>query len=165
MSRRWQLLSLVAVLAMAFAGWSGFVLYQAESSSDRAYGQLRESALTAAKQSVATLTTARKADPAADVRRWLGCTTGVLHQDLAKNQAQTLSQLRQAKATAVGTVTAVAVQKLDDQSATLLTTVSLLITPDIGAPTTERHRYRAVLSTENGTWKVSSLSAVPTGKG
>lgn len=165
MSRRWQLLSLAAVLAVVFVGWSGFVLYQAESDSSRAYGQLRADALTAARQSVGTLTTVRKTSPEADLRRWLDCTTGVMHQDLARNQAQTLKQLRQASASAVGTVTAAAIQKLDERSATLLATVSLQITPDVGTQTSERHRYRAVLSKEGGGWKVSSLSAVPIGKG
>jgi Mce-associated membrane protein len=164
MSRRWQILGAVAVLAVAFAAWSGFSLYQAESASNRGYGELREGAVTAARQSVATLTTVRKTSPETDLRRWLDCTTGVMHQDLAKNQAQTLQQLRQASASAVGTVTAAAIQKLDDRSATLLATVSLQIIPDTGSQTSERHRYRVVLSNETGGWKVSLLSAVPGGK-
>ncbi|WP_163567545.1 hypothetical protein [Fodinicola feengrottensis] len=100
------------------------------------------------------------------MNRWLSCTTGALHQELVRVKADTVSQLRKASATAVGTVTAAAVVTMDESAgtATLLTTVSLEITPSSGSPTTERHRYRAVLTRAGAGWKVSSLSPVPTGK-
>jgi Mce-associated membrane protein len=150
------------VVAVAFAGWSGWSLQQANASSAVQFGQLRDAALNAGRQSVATLTTVRRENPDADVNRWLSCTTGPLHQELVRIKATTIAQLRKASASAVGTVSSVALVTLDDSagSAALLATVSLQITPASGSVTTERHRYKVGLTRAGVDWKVSSLSAI-----
>lgn len=162
MTRRWRLAGVVLVVAVAFAGWSGWSLQQANASSAIQFGQLRNAVLNASRQSVATLTTVRGENPEADVNRWLSCTTGALHQELVRVKQATVAQLRNASASAVGTVSSVAVLTLDDSagSASLLATVSLLITPAIGSATTERHRYKVGLTRAGADWKVSSLSPV-----
>lgn len=162
MTRWWQVAGAVLVLAVAFAGWSGWSLQQANASSAVQFGQLRDTVLNAGRQSVATLTTVRRENPDADVNRWLSCTTGAMHQELVRVKAATVAQLSKASASAVGTVSSIAVLTLDDSAGTaaLLATVTLRITPANGSVTTERHRYKVGLTLAGAAWKVSSLSPV-----
>lgn len=160
---RLRIVAWVAVVVTAgFAGWAGWSYLATARDGDRAFGQAREEAVQAARDQVAILNTIDYRHAADGFDRWLAVSTGPLHDELRRGRDANLDQIQRARSSAVATVTDAAVTKLDERAGTaeLLASVEIRLTPDGGAESTQRNRYRVNLTRTGDGWKVSTLSAI-----
>jgi Mce-associated membrane protein len=153
----------VALLAAAaiFCGWSGWSYHQSAHSSSVPFARARDQVRRDARQEIAVLNTLdpRKSD--AGLSRWLDVSTGTLRDSLRRTSAQDRQKAVKSGTTAVGTVTGLAVTELDTRAGTAQVIATVQV--KLGASTTERKRFTAVLARTGAHWKLSSLTAVPVG--
>ncbi|WP_436739386.1 hypothetical protein [Streptomyces sp. BBFR102] len=152
-----------AALAVAalFCGAGAWTYADARSDDGLAHSRERDTALDAGRHALATLSTldaSTREHAEKSIRAWRDTATGPLRTELARTEPE-------AGPSARGTVTEAAVTALDTRAGTakLIATVRVEVTPEgAEAMTADRKRLEAVLSrTDDGTWKVRALSAVP----
>jgi Mce-associated membrane protein len=158
----WVLAWCVALLLCALGGWS---YADAHGDDDLRHAKARDTALAAGRADIARLNTVDARHPDRDLARWLDATTGPLRDQLSRTHAADLATLRHSGTTTRGTVTDAAVTELDTRAGTarLIATVQVLVTPRSGTTTTDRKRFDAVLARTQDGWKLTALTAVPTG--
>lgn len=155
----------VLVVAVAFAGWAGFLWLRASGDDRHAYVADRDAVLTTGYHDIATLTSLDYRQPDAGLKRWADASTGALHEQLAQTSDPTKQQLAAAKTVTTGTVVDASVTELDTRAgtATMIASVQVVVTPVSGKPVTKRNRLRAELTRTGDGWKLSSLGQVPMG--
>ncbi|AUG81167.1 hypothetical protein CFP65_6514 [Kitasatospora sp. MMS16-BH015] len=155
----------VVVASAVFCAVATVTYQQARSSEALAYGRARDAALADARQGLARLNTVQAATVEGSLQSWLSATTGPLHEQLQRTGGADATTLRQAGASARGTVTEAALTELDTRAGTarLIATVTVELTPKSGAPSTDRKRFEAGLARTPDGWKITSLTAVPVG--
>ena len=157
---RWVWVPLVA--AAAFTCWSAWSYGQVDRDS-LDYARTRDEVLSDGRRHIAELNSMDATRIDAGLRRWLDASTGLLHDELRRTQAQSRQQLQRARTTAQGSVTDAALTALDTRAGTaqLIAAVQVTLTTGAGAPATERRRYEAGLVHTAGGWKLRSLTAIP----
>jgi Mce-associated membrane protein len=164
---RWRrrLVWIPALVAAAFAGWSGWAYWQARHDDSLSFAQARDELLRAGRLEIAALNSIDGRQLDAGLRRWLDASTGPLHDELQRSQAQSKQQLQRAGTSAQGTVTDAAVTQLDTRSGTaqIIASVQIRVTPPTGPSSTERKRYQVGLDRTPQGWKLKSLVAIPVG--
>lgn len=161
---RWRRAAWVAALAAAaFAGWSGWSYWQARHDDSLSFAQARDEVLRTGRLQVAALNSIDGRQIDAGLKRWLDASTGPLHDELRRTQAQSRQQLQRAGTSARGTVTDAAVTQLDTRSGTaqLIASVQIRVTPPTGESSTERRRYQFGLDRTPQGWKLKSLTTIP----
>jgi Mce-associated membrane protein len=153
------------VVAVAFAGWAGFLWLHASGDDSRAYVADRDAVLQTGYRDIATLTSLDYRQADAGLKRWADASTGPLHEQLAQTTEPTKQQLAAAKTVTTGTVVDASVTEMDARAgtATLIASVQVVVTPVSGNPVTKRNRLRADLTRTADGWKLSSLGQVPMG--
>lgn len=161
--RAWLAGGALVIVAVAFAGFSGWSWWTASHDEARSLQQLRDNVRQAGQREIAALNTMDPAHLDEGLQRWLQASTGTLHDQLRSSEAQSRQQVEQAKSSAVGTVTDAAVTRLDQRAGTasMIAAVDIQVTPQSGSATTERNRYRAELALTVDGWKLRSLTAIP----
>ncbi|TDP95172.1 hypothetical protein [Labedaea rhizosphaerae] len=157
--------TVLLVVAVAFAGWTGFLWLRASSDDSRAYVADRDAVLQTGYRDIATLTSLDYRQPDAGLKRWADVSAGPLHEQLAQTSQPTKQQLAAAKTVTTGTVVDASVTELDARAgtATVIASVRVVVTPVSGKPVTKRNRLRAELMRTADGWKLSSLGQVPMG--
>jgi Mce-associated membrane protein len=150
------------IVTAGFAGWACWSYVAAARDGDRAFGQARDEVVAVGRARVATLNTMDYQHAEDGFARWLDASTGPLHGELERGRDANLKQIKQARASAVATVTGAAVTELDRRAGTaeLLASVEIRLTPAGAAETVQRNRYRVSMSRTDEGWKVSTLSAI-----
>lgn len=158
--RRYLALVALAVAAV-FCDWSGWTYHQSAHSDSVRFAAARDQVARAGRQEIATLNTLDPRQADAGLRRWLDASTGALRDELRRTSAQNRQKVTQARVSADGTVTDLAVTELDTRAGTAQVIATVQV--DLGGSGTERKRFTAVLARTSSGWKLSSLTAVPVG--
>jgi len=148
----------VAVLAAGLLVW-----WRAAHDADADRAGVRDTALIAATQDIATMNTLDYRAVDAGLARWQAVTTGTLHDQLAQVGAADRKLLAQQQKISTGKVIDAAVVDLGAGTATVIASVEVTVRSgtDPGAtPTVKRNRFTADLVHTGGTWKLESLDQV-----
>ena len=148
----WGLLAaslLIALLALAAVA----VLLFARPSD----GDLRDSALQAARTYTSSLTTYDHSTLASDIERVQRVATGQFREEYDETVEQLRPQIEQQRTVAVGTVVAAGVEELSDERASVVVAVDQNITTQGQPARTEANRLRMVLVRREGTWLVERV--------
>ncbi|MEV0090795.1 hypothetical protein [Streptomyces sp. NPDC050738] len=157
----------VAVAALLFCGFSGWVYWETRDDDALTFSASRDAALSAGRERVAELNTLDVSHTDDGLKVWLDASTGALHDKLESTRATDRTTLARAGTSARGTVTDAALTALDERAGTasMIATVTVDITPKGGTATSDRKRFEATLARTSDGWKVTALNAVPVGKG
>ncbi|WP_020668693.1 hypothetical protein [Amycolatopsis nigrescens] len=152
-----------AVLALGAAGWFGYSWWDAGQDDGIQRGIAREGVLQAAQQGVLTFNTLDFHQAAAGYDRWLEASTGTLRDELAKDTANGVKRIEEAKTVSTAKILDAAVTELDDGASTakVIASVETVVTPDGGTPVTKHSRLLAGLTRTGDAWKLDALSPVP----
>ncbi|MFB9838930.1 hypothetical protein [Actinoallomurus acaciae] len=151
----------LVVAAAVFCGWSGLAWHQSAHSSSVRFAQARDQVRRDARREIAVLNTLDPRQSDAGLSRWLDASTGALRDSLRRTSAQDRQKAVKAGTAAEGTVTDLAVTELDTRAGTAQVIATVQVR--LGASTTERKRFTAVLARTGAQWRLSSLTAVPVG--
>ncbi|GHA92099.1 hypothetical protein [Streptomyces termitum] len=149
------------VLALGVCGAGAWTYGQARTDEELAFGRERDTALAQGRDRLTVLNTldaSTKGAAEAGIRAWRDASTGPLRTELGGTAPAVGASAR-------ATVTEAALTALDARAGTakLIATLRVDVTPrGSAAATSDRKRLEAVLTrTDDDTWKVSALSAVP----
>ncbi|POM27392.1 hypothetical protein BTM25_18060 [Actinomadura rubteroloni] len=157
----WTFIAVAAV----FLGWSAWSYFDASHGDGRAEGRDRDLALQAGRKQLATLNTLDRTQVDAGLRAWENAATGSLRDQLHRDAPANKQKIAQTGTSAVGSVLAAAVIRLDTGAgeAAMIASVQVKLTPAQGAVTYQRRRYEVGLSRTPAGWKLKSLTAIPAG--
>ena len=153
-------LNLIAAAA-AFCAWSGWSYWQSRHDQDVRVAQARDAVARAGRQQIAALNTLDPKRSDATLRAWLAASSGPLHDELARTSAQNRQKIAQARTTATGTVTGLAVTELDTRAGTAQVIATVQVR--LGDTGTGRKRFSAVLTRTGARWRLTALTAIPVG--
>jgi Mce-associated membrane protein len=147
------------VLICAFAGVSGYMVWQDREATERA--QRAANFLAGAKQGVINVTTLDFNRAKEDVQRLLDNSTGEFRDDFQQRAKDFTSVVEQSKVVTQGTITAAALESLQDHSASVLVSATSRITNAAGAKDEPRvWRLRVTVTEDGGQYKMSKLEFV-----
>jgi len=166
---RGPLLAAAAALAIAVvaAAWFGWSWYRAANAARRAYSRARDQALQAGEQAVQNFNTLDYRSLGQGLGLWQSSSTGTLHTEITRGQAQFEQAVRRARTVTTAQVLDAALTSLHQQAGTANIIVALQITvkPQTGAATTKQSRLAGALVRTASGWKLSALAQVPVGTG
>jgi Mce-associated membrane protein len=146
-------------LICAFAGVSGYMVWQDHEATDRE--QRAANFVAGAKQGIVNMTSLDFNKAKEDVQRVLDSSTGQFKDDFQQRAKDFMAVVEQSKVVTQGTVTAAAVESMDEHSATVLVSATSRITNSAGAKDEPRMwRLRVVVTEEGGQYKMSKLDFV-----
>ncbi len=147
------------ILIVAFAGVSGYMLWQDRDASERT--QRAASFVAGAKQGVVNMTTLDFNRAKEDVQRVLDTTTGQFRDDFQQRAKDFTSVVEKSKVVTQGTITAAALESMSEHSASVLVLATSRITNATGAKDEPRvWRLRVTVTEEGGQYKMSKLEFV-----
>ncbi len=148
------------VLICAFAGVSGYMLWQVHEATER--DQRAANFVAGARQGVVNMTSLDFNRAKEDVQRVLDSSTGQFRDDFQQRAKDFASVVEQSKVVTQGTVNAAAVDSMDDHSASVLVSATSRITNSAGAKDEPRvWRLRVTVTEDGGQYKMSKLEFVP----
>jgi Mce-associated membrane protein len=147
----WWLFALVCLLALAAAITAG-VLLSRPSDAD-----LRASAVEAGSRYTQLLVSYDASTLDDDVRRMKGVSTQEFAAEYDSTIAEVRDRIQTDRTVSVGTVRAVGVEELGEDSATVLVAVDQEITAEGEQPRTEASRVRMELVRQDGRWRVQAV--------
>ncbi len=148
------------VLICAFAGVSGYMVWQDREATERA--QRAANFLAGARQGVVNMTTLDFNRAKEDVQRVLDSSTGQFRDDFQQRAKDFTSVVEQSKVVTQGTVNAAALESMDEHSASVLVSATSRITNSAGAKDEPRvWRLRVTVTEEGGQYKMSKVDFVP----
>jgi Mce-associated membrane protein len=148
------------VLICAFAGVSGYMLWQDHEASDRA--QRTANFIAGARQGVVNMTSLDFNRAKEDVQRVLDSSTGQFRDDFQQRAKDFTAVVEQSKVVTQGTVNATALESMDEHSASVLVAATSRITNSAGAKDEPRAwRLRVTVTEEGGQYKMSKVDFVP----
>jgi Mce-associated membrane protein len=147
------------VLICAFAGFSGYMAWQDHDASQRA--QRAANFIAGARQGVVNITSLDFNRAKEDVQRVLDSSTGQFRDDFQQRAKDFTSVVEQSKVVTQGTITAAALESMDQHSASVLVLATSRITNAAGAKDEPRvWRLRVTVTEEGGQYKMSKLEFV-----
>jgi Mce-associated membrane protein len=151
------------VVAVTFAAWSGWSWFNAARAGVPAYSQLRDQVLQAGEQAVQNFNSLDYHNVAAGLNLWEQSSTGPLHAEIASGHAQFEMQIRQAKTVTTAKILDGALTTLNSQAgaATIIVAVQITVTPLQGAPAVKQTRLEGQLTRTPAGWKLSALGPAP----
>ncbi len=167
--RRWASDPLLAtatvmfVLAVAFAAWSGWSLLSAANAGTPAYSQLRDQVLQAGEQAVLNFNTLDYRKVSEGLNLWEQSSTGALHSEIAVGRAQFEQQIRQAQTITTAKILDGALTTLNAQAGTasIIVAIQISVTPPHGPPVIKQSRLQGQLTRTSSGWKLSALGQAP----
>ncbi len=147
------------VLICAFAGISGYMVWQDHEASERE--QRAASFVAGAKQGIVNMTSLDFNRAKGDVQRVLDSSTGQFRDDFQQRAKDFTSVVEQSKVVTQGTVTAAGLESMDEHSASVLISATSRITNAAGAKDEPRMwRLRVTVTEEGGQYKMSKVDFI-----
>ncbi len=147
------------VLICLFALASGIMLWKDHDATDRE--QRAANFVAGATQGVVNMTSLDFNRAKEDVQRVLDSSTGQFRDDFGQRAKDFTAVVEQSKVVTQGTVTAAAVESMDEHSASVLVSATSRITNSAGAKDEPRMwRLRVTVTEEGGQYKMSKLDFV-----
>ena len=144
----------------AFSGVSGYMVWQDHETTERAQREANFKA--GARQGVVNMTSLDFNRAKEDVQRLLDSSTGEFRDDFQQRAKDFTSVVEQSKVVTQGTITAAALESMDEHSASVLVLATSRITNAAGAKDEPRlWRLRVTVTEEGGQYKMSKLEFVP----
>jgi Mce-associated membrane protein len=155
----------VAVIAAGCAGWFGWSWYHAAHSGSVASARLRDQVLRQGEQEVQNFNTLDYQNLSRGLSLWQSSSTGTLHTEVTRGQAQFEQAVRKARTVTTATVLDAALTTLNPKAGTASIIVALQITvkPATGSATVKLSRLQGALQRTGSDWKLSALGQVPVG--
>ena len=148
------------ILICAFAVASGYMIWQDHDTTERA--QRAANFVAGARQGVVNMTSLDFNRAKEDVQRLLDSSTGEFRDDFQQRAKDFTSVVEQSKVVTQGTITAAALESMDEHSASVLVLATSRITNAAGAKDEPRlWRLRVTVTEEGGQYKMSKLEFVP----
>jgi len=148
------------ILICAFAGASGYMVWQDRDTTNRA--QRAAKFVAGARQGVVNMTSLDFNKAKEDVQRVLDSSTGEFRDDFQKRAQDFASVVEQSKVVTEGRVNAAAVESMDEHSALVLVAATSRITNSAGAKDEPRvWRLRVTVTEDGGQYKMSKVEFVP----
>jgi Mce-associated membrane protein len=148
------------ILICAFAGASGYIVWQDHDATERA--QRAANFVAGARQGVINMTSLDFNRAKEDVQRVLDTSTGQFRDDFQQRAKDFVSVVEQSKVVTQGTVNAAAVESMDQHSASVLVAATSRITNAAGAKDEPRAwRLRVTVTEDGGQYKMSKVDFVP----
>ncbi|GAA1982536.1 hypothetical protein [Amycolatopsis minnesotensis] len=162
---RTALTSAAIVVAVGAAGWFGYTWWDAAHDGGVHRAVARDQALRAGQQGIAGFNTLDFRQAAAGYDRWVGLSTGELHDELVKDADASKKRISDGKTVSEAKILDAAVTDLDDTAGTakVIAAVEIVVTPEGGSPATKRNRFQAALVRTGDGWKLDGLGQVPVG--
>ncbi|OBI90326.1 hypothetical protein [Mycobacterium asiaticum] len=147
------------ILTCAFVAASGYMLWYEHDANER--HQRAANFVAGAKQGVINMTSLDFNRAKEDVQRLLESSTGEFRDDFQQRAKDFVTVVEQSKVVTQGTITATAVESMNDNSASVLVTATSRITNAAGAKDEPRvWRLRVTVTEEGGQYKMSKLEFV-----
>lgn len=162
---RTALTSAAVAVAVGAAGWFGYTWWDAAHDDGVHRAVARDEALQAGQRGIAGFNTLDFRQAAAGYDRWVGLSTGELHDELVKDAEASKKRISDGKTVSEAKILDAAVTDLDDTAGTakVIAAVEIVVTPDGGGPSTKRNRFQAALVRTGDGWKLDGLGQVPVG--
>lgn len=156
---------LLAVVGVGAAGWYGWKWHDSSRNSSADAQQERDAALKAARQLAVTLQTINPDRPDEGLDSWEAAATGELLEQLRRDRAKYLDQLKKTPSTSSASALETALSELDVSSGTATAITALDVTQAVSrdrsaAPTTRQLRVKLTLTKTEAGWKASSTSII-----
>ncbi len=147
------------LLICSFAALSGLMMFHHHKSTER---QQRASAFIAgAKRGVVNMISLDFSKAKEDVQRVIDSSTGKFRDDFAQQSADFTKTVEQSKVVTEGTVTAAALESMNDSSALVLVSATSRIT-NLPTPQQPRAwRLKVTVTEDGGQYKMSKVEFVP----
>ncbi|HEY0638032.1 MAG TPA: hypothetical protein VGD67_10325 [Pseudonocardiaceae bacterium] len=158
--------AVLAVLAVAAAGWYGVAWFRAANSPERDAAAAREEVLRDARQVILNLEAINYETLDADLARWESSVTGPLLDDFRASRERYAEQVRNTQAKAEATIVDAAVTELNPTAGTaeVLVFVDLLTIEHTDGKesgrATKRQRLKLELTRTDDGWKASQAGPV-----
>ena len=153
----------VAVIAAGCAGWFGWSWYHATHSGSLASARLRDQVLQQGELAVQDFNTLDYRSLGQGLSTWEASSTGLLHAEITRGQAQFERAVRQARTVTTATVLAAALTSLGSRTASIIVALRITVQPPTGPATTKLSRLDGALQLTSSGWKLSALGQVPVG--
>jgi Mce-associated membrane protein len=147
------------LLICAFAGASGYMVWQDHAATQRE--QRAASFIAGARQGIVNMTSLDFNRAKEDVQRVLDSSTGQFRDDFQQRAKDFASVVEQSKVVTQGTVTAAALESMDQHSASVLVSATSRISNSAGAKDEPRMwRLRVTVTEEGGQYKMSKVDFI-----
>lgn len=161
-------LIVVMVVALGAAGWFGYAWWNASQATSTEGAQAREDALDAARDLAVTLQKVSPDRPEETLDDWEAAATGPLLEQLRRDRAKYLEQMRQAPASSFATVLDAALTELDVDAGTATAIAAIDVrsnapssaTGPSGEPEDRELRVKLTLNRTEAGWKVASTDLI-----
>jgi Mce-associated membrane protein len=158
LSATWKVAAVL--LICAFVGASGYMLWQDRETTQRA--QRTANFVAGARQGIINMTSLDFNKAKEDVQRVLDSSTGQFRDEFQQRAKDFTTVVEQSKVVTQGTVTAAALESMDEHSASVLVSATSLITNSAGAKEEPRAwRFRVTVTEDGGQYKMSKVDFVP----
>ncbi|OBG27432.1 hypothetical protein [Mycobacterium sp. 852002-51057_SCH5723018] len=148
------------VLICAFAGISGYMMWQDRQATQREHRAANF--VAGARQGIVNMISLDFNRAKEDVQRVIDSSTGQFRDDFQQRAKDFTSVVEQSKVVTQGTVTAAALESMDEHSASVLVAATSRITNSAGAKDEPRMwRLRVTVTEEGGQYKMSKVDFVP----
>jgi Mce-associated membrane protein len=157
LSATWKVAAVV--LICAFTGISGYLAWQDHEAAKRE--QRAANFIAGARQGIVNMTSLDFNRAKEDVQRVLDNSTGQFRDDFQQRAKDFVSVVEQSKVVTQGTVTAAALESMDQHSASVLVSATSRISNSAGAKDELRMwRLRVTVTEENGQYKMSKVDFI-----
>ncbi|UXA06065.1 hypothetical protein KXD96_24855 [Mycobacterium sp. SMC-2] len=150
----------VIILICAFAGASGYMVWQHHETTER--NERVANFVAGARQGVINMFSLDFNRAKEDVQRVIDSSTGQFRDDFQQRAKDFTTVVEQSKVVTQGSVNAAAVQSIDGNSALVLVAASSRISNAAGAKDEPRNwRLKVTVTNDGGQYKMSKLEFVP----
>ncbi|OBF87533.1 hypothetical protein A5791_19255 [Mycobacterium sp. 852002-51163_SCH5372311] len=157
LSATWKVAAIV--LICAFTGISGYMAWQDHEATKRE--QRAANFVAGARQGIVNMTSLDFNRAKEDVQRVLDSSTGQFRDDFQQRAKDFTSVVEQSKVVTQGTVTAAALESMDEHSASVLVSATSRISNSAGAKDELRMwRLRVTVTEEGGQYKMSKVDFI-----
>jgi len=147
------------ILICAFAGVSGYILWQDHKATQRE--QRAANFVAGARQGVVNMTSLDFNRAKEDVQRVIDSSTGQFRDEFQQHAKDFTRVVEESKVVTQGTVNAAALESMDERSALVLVLATSRMTNSEGAKDEPRElRLRVTVTEEGGQYKMSQLEFV-----
>jgi Mce-associated membrane protein len=158
--------ALLAVGAVGAAGWFGYKWWTVSRHDTAEVVAARDGALRAARDLAVTLQSVDPAQPDQGMRAWQAAATGPLLEQLQRDQAKFLEQLKKVPTRSTASVQDAALTEMNPAAGTATAIAALDVTQSVvtagrpSQPTLRKLRVKLTLNRTDAGWKVASSGLV-----
>jgi Mce-associated membrane protein len=158
LSVTWKVAAIILIICFVVA--SGYMAWQNHEATER--GQRAARSVAGARQGVINMTSLDFSKAKEDVQRVIDSSTGQFRDDFTQRAKDFTTVVERSKVVTEGTVTAAALESMDERSASVLVSATSKITNAAGAKDEPRAwRLRVTVTEDGGQYKMSKVDFVP----